>query len=433
MFGRWVAAMGAAAVLLVAAPALAQAQEAGAGEGGNTATVIVQTDGSRTNVRTLTFSEPISGVTALLAAGYDAAVADTGFGPAVCAIEGTGCPAENCFCNETLFWNYNYFDGEAWQGYATGASQSVIETSGAVEGWLWGEFGSPQLAGEQALAAQAGLAWLATQQDGTTGGYGDMGSAVEVMFALAANGQRAADLVAAGQTRSLADFTRFRSAKFSRSSAAGAGKLAVALSGAEACTSFLAKSPADYLDDAGLYSSDSGVAAWAILGALAQGEPVPAGAIAALLSAQQADGGWEWMAGFGSDTNTTALAVQVLVATETDAAPALEAALAYFRTTLATSGGFAYAASTLESGADANSTAYVVQALYASGEDPAGAAWAAEEGTPISYLLAAQLEDGSFAWQPGTGANLLATAQAIPALLGQPYPFVAEPSPTCTR
>ena len=103
------------------------------------------------------------------------------------------------------------------------------------------------------------------------------------------------------------------------------------------------------------------------------------------------------------------------------------------RTPLATSGGFAYAASTLESGADANSTAYVVQALYAAGEDPAGAAWASEDGTPISYLLSAQLEDGSFAWQPGTGANFLATAQAIPALLGQPYPFVAEPSPTCTR
>ena len=66
MFGRWVAAMGAAAVLLVVAPALAQAQEAGAGEGGNTATIIVQTDGSRANVRTITFSEPISGVTALL-------------------------------------------------------------------------------------------------------------------------------------------------------------------------------------------------------------------------------------------------------------------------------------------------------------------------------------------------------------------------------
>jgi hypothetical protein len=412
---------------------MVQAQEAGAAEGGNTATVIVQADGSRANVRTITFSAPISGVTALLTAGYDAVVADTSFGPAVCAIEGAGCPAENCFCNETLFWNYNYFDGEAWQGYEMGASQSVIETSGAVEGWRWGEFGSPQIAVEQALAAQSGLAWLATQQDGATGGYGDMGSAVEVMFALAANGQRAADLVVDGQARSLADFTRFRSAKFSRSSAASAGKLAVALSGAAACTSFLAKSPADYLDDAGLYSSDSGVAAWAILGALAQAEPAPADAIAALLAAQQADGGWEWMAGFGADTNTTALVVQALIATETDAAPAVEAALAYFRTALAPSGGFAYAASTLESGADANSTAYVVQALYAAGEDPAGAAWAAEEGTPIGYLLAAQLEDGSFAWQPGTGANLLATAQAIPALLGQPYPFVAEPSPTCTR
>jgi hypothetical protein len=42
-----------------------------------------------------------------------------------------------------------------------------------------------------------------------------------------------------------------------------------------------------------------------------------------------------------------------------------------------------------------------------------------------------QLEDGSFEWQPGFGSNLLATQQAIPALLGRSFPFELAPAETC--
>ena len=53
--------------------------------------------------------------------------------------------------------------------------------------------------------------------------------------------------------------------------------------------------------------------------------------------------------------------------------------------------------------------------------------------TPIAYLLSMQLPDGSFEWQPGTGANLLATAQAVPALLGRSYPLAGGKLESCIK
>ncbi|MEZ4582265.1 MAG: hypothetical protein R3A10_11645, partial [Caldilineaceae bacterium] len=89
-------------------------------------------------------------------------------------------------------------------------------------------------------------------------------------------------------------------------------------------------------------------------------------------------------------------------------------------------GGFGYdPATAAEYGSDANSTAYALQALYALGEDPAGAAWTRgpDGASPIDFLLNAQLDDGTIEWQPGSGANLLATQQAVPALLGRSFPL----------
>src|SRR5690606_31808910 len=128
------------------------------------------------------------GLAMLEATGLDLAVAETSFGPAVCAIEGIGCPADNCFCNTDEFWGYNFWDGTAWQGYPMGASSSEISVTGAIEGWRWGAFGSAQAPADQAIAAAGALEWLRSQQDPTTGGFGDStGGAVEVLMALGAN------------------------------------------------------------------------------------------------------------------------------------------------------------------------------------------------------------------------------------------------------
>ena len=62
------------------------------------ASVIVQFDDHATHIRAVDVTAPISGLAALQASGLDVVVADSGFGPAVCAIAGVGCPADDCFC-----------------------------------------------------------------------------------------------------------------------------------------------------------------------------------------------------------------------------------------------------------------------------------------------------------------------------------------------
>ena len=233
--------------------------------------VVVQAGGSGSVVRPITFTTPVSGIQALLSTGLSVTVADTGFGPAVCAIEGTGCPADNCFCDPNRFWSYSSWDGTQWQSYQVGASQSVISTTGAIEGWRWGEGDNPTLAAPQAIAAANALAWLHGQQDATTGGYGDgLGGAVEVMLALGANGEQIGEWRPVTGTRTLKDFVRLRGTRYSRQGVAEAGKLAVAAVASGGCRTVRSLQPSAYFSETlGAYAPDSGFNAWGILGTLA--------------------------------------------------------------------------------------------------------------------------------------------------------------------
>jgi len=65
----------------------------------------------------------------------------TSFGPAVCSINGTGCPATNCFCDLAHFWAYYHLNAASrtW----TVAQESVgayVPPGGAVEGFAWSGF-----------------------------------------------------------------------------------------------------------------------------------------------------------------------------------------------------------------------------------------------------------------------------------------------------
>jgi prenyltransferase beta subunit len=161
----------------------------------------------------------------------------------------------------------------------------------------------------------------------------------------------------------------------------------------------------------------------ALLGSAALSQTLPVSATAYLQAQALPGGGWEWAPGWGADTNTTALALQALrAAGEPKSAPTALAGLAFLHATQNDDGGFPYAPGA-DARSDANSTAYAVQALIALGENPAGPGWAVNGQTPVDFLLGLQLADGSFEWQPGAGSNLLATQQAIPALLGRSYPM----------
>jgi len=141
--------------------------------------------------------------------------------------------------------------------------------------------------------------------------------------------------------------------------------------------------------------------------------------VSVLESDEQAAGCWEFAGGFGCDTNSTAIAVQALIAAGVDESDSpIEAAIDYFAGSQGADGGFPYVA---PGDSDANSTAFVLQALVAAGEDiDAGGPWEKPGGrTPMRALLGFQdAATGAFTYAGED--NAYATYQAVPALLLQP-------------
>lgn len=158
---------------------------------------------------------------------------------------------------------------------------------------------------------------------------------------------------------------------------------------------------------------------------------VPAAAVDQITAAQQDSGSWAWdgSAETAGDTNTTAFAIQALIAAgEAPDGDTIVKALDYYKGIQNGDGGWPYQnPSDFGTATDANSTAVTVQALIAAGQDPAGAGWATPEGnTPLSALEALQNESGAFAWQAAVpDDNLLATIQALPAVAGKAFPLAS--------
>jgi hypothetical protein len=114
----------------------------------NRVAVIVQHGDGSVITRCVEFGEPeITGYDVLTRAGFEvAANFDSGFGAGVCAIDGEGCPADNCFCqcqgSPCLYWIYHHLVNGQWVYSNVGASTYTVQ-NGDVEGWAWGE-GSPE-------------------------------------------------------------------------------------------------------------------------------------------------------------------------------------------------------------------------------------------------------------------------------------------------
>jgi len=168
---------------------------------------------------------------------------------------------------------------------------------------------------------------------------------------------------------------------------------------------------------------------WAVLALSSAQRPIPAASVELIKAAQQDNGSWAWdgTAETAGDTNSTAFAVQALVAAgEAADSQAVTAALAYFKGIQNDDGGWPYQnPSEYGTTTDANSTAVVIQALIAAGQDPMAADWTTAEGhTPLEALEALQNESGAFRWQDAVpDDNLLATVQALPAIAGKAFPW----------
>src|SRR4030042_6996846 len=83
---------------------------------------------------------PTDNITALKATGLDLTIKDWGWGLTLCAIEGLGCPEENCFCKcplpECEQWTFFRWNkaSQAWE-----TTEDTTVKTGDVVAWLWTE------------------------------------------------------------------------------------------------------------------------------------------------------------------------------------------------------------------------------------------------------------------------------------------------------
>ncbi len=378
-------------------------------------------------VRSFTFTEPISSYVALQRAGLNPAAVHATWGLFLCAIDGVGRinrTGDNCD-NGSFFWSTWYWDAaqSQWAAYPVGVGDSVISQDGHVDGYVWtDQWPAPEPPyGPGAVAAYKGLEWLRLLQDANTGSYGTLNDTLETLLAAVAN-RYDPDVWRRGPDKPSL-LAAVAEAGLDTQHAGEAGRLATALAAAGSCQSPNASHIMAYYDaTTGSFNPHAGFHAWAMIGLRALGQAVPAQAVQALKALQKDDGGWAYGTWSStSDTNGTALAIQALIAAgEPVTSTAVTRGLNYLDSVQKADGGFPWDSS---QSSDTNSTAYVVQAILAAGEDPTTGRWKEGSNHPLSYLVNMQLANGAFEWQPGQGANQLATQQAIPALLYRSFPL----------
>jgi hypothetical protein len=289
----------------------------------------------------------------------------------------------------------------------------------------------------------AAVAYLQANQQadgGITGfsGTSDADTTARAVLGLAATGQSLEGLVSTGG-QTMLDYLESQAVTYTHDEAgalfpgrAGLLLAAVAVAGGQpqqfGGMDLLSELEASFHWSTGEFSTaasggySSGAAsdlsqAWAVLGLSLAGQPVPALAAGYLLGTQAEDGSWGSM-----DPDTTALAVIALLASKQvlPADPAVTNALIFFHRTQLANGGWRPSWDTDPLNAD--STAWILQALYAAGEDLT--AWAATEGDPLSALAGLQKPDGSIG---GTYANTYSTAEALLGLAESPLTELAQP------
>jgi hypothetical protein len=285
----------------------------------------------------------------------------------------------------------------------------------------------------QTTAATQAISWLHGQQsaDGTVAGSASRTE--DTVSGLVANGQSVDGFSTAGKTP--IDSLRSHIAQEEKT-AGNIGGLITAVSAAGldptnfAGRNLLQDLACTYNTSTGAYNDQLFNDALAVLALPA--DSAPAKAVAFLNDKQQPDGGWEFSAPYGSDTNTTAIVVLALTSAYGMTAVVKDRALSYLKTQQKPNGGFEYAAGSPDS--DPNSDAAVTQALLAMGEDPVGAGWTVASKNPVSDLLTFQFENGGFGFsRPASSQTAapdpLSTTQALTALASKYLPVKRTAGP----
>ncbi|MHB8573287.1 MAG: prenyltransferase/squalene oxidase repeat-containing protein [Candidatus Dormibacteria bacterium] len=289
--------------------------------------------------------------------------------------------------------------------------------------------------------AHHALGWLSTQVGPDGSVAGSAGTTEDVVFGAVSSGVDPSTL-GSGSANPVAYLSSNQAGI--ATDVASAGKLALALraarlSDAAVVTQVTSGDPVSTIDYA-----------FGILALSAAGKTVFAGWVSTLRSIQittGADAGsWAYCgdttsgacAGTGGDSNSTALAIQALRAA--GALPndsAINSAITYLHADQArfSSGGFGYDLNPWTTASDANSDAYVLEALTSAGQDACGTAWQVSGHSAVQDLETLQNGDGSVAYQSGDGALLdttYATVQAPQGLSGLSLPLQPTWAPGAT-
>ena len=282
------------------------------------------------------------------------------------------------------------------------------------------------------------VAWLKTQQN-ADGGFGSpastVGATADVLLAVAAAGDNALDWSQGGSSA----YAYLEANAEAITGIGDMGKVTLALiaSGQNprnlGVVDLINKLEGS-LQDSGQYG-DSGLIndqAYAMLALSSARRVVPGAAVEYVLSRQIADGTWSWNGdtteGTG-DNNTAAVAVLALIAAGVPGDhEQIEKTMAHLKAQQNEDGGFPYInPSAYGTDSDANSTAVVMWAIQAAGQDPAGNAWKYEGQDGLSALdkiRAFQNDSGAFRWQDAfADDNFMSTVQALVALELKTVPF----------
>jgi Eukaryotic cobalamin-binding protein len=292
---------------------------------------------------------------------------------------------------------------------------------------------APASAGRVEDTSAAAAKWLSGKLEadgGVNSGFSkgsDPGASADAVVALAAAGVAPASVTSAGGKTPLDYLASIVGAK-TKPNIGQLAKIALAVRAtglnprAFGNSDLIAQISAAYNDNTGVIGDSVFTHSLAMLALARNGAAVPAKAASTLESLQSASGGWAFAGKGPADVDTTALAVQALIAVgrPANSGPAGRG-LGYLHSLQNADGGFPYQSpSEFGTESNVNSTALVAQAIIAAGDQPES--WAAARGNPLSYIVTLANSSGALGFQGSFNAdNALATIGAIPALLRKPF------------
>lgn len=279
--------------------------------------------------------------------------------------------------------------------------------------------------------AHRSLSWLAEQQN-VEGGFGNASATAEIVIAFGAAGVDA-HTVKSGEGKSPVDFLITQVPTYNNDGGEMGKMILAAVASGKDPHNFggydLVFSLTQHISPTGqLGTSMYPRQALGILGLTAAGEEVPPTATQWLTKGQLSSGGWSWSGDPPAGTDTTAQAIQALIAAgEPPTSTSVVSAVNYLRSIQGEDAGFCNSP-TYGTDSNTDSTAAAIQALLAAGEDLAD--WTKNGRTPLETLRHFQKSDGAFVYQWGGWGgpvdNMMSTYHAVPALLGRPHPVVPQ-------